>query len=126
MTGNQVVKQVTVVPQESAKPGQANTYMSLFNEAGEPLEVLTEAPTGANVLLTGYAAGAGGTVAAEDTVNVAVRKIVANLAAGDVAQTGANVLLTGYASGSPGAVAAADTVNAAIAKLEARIAALEA
>lgn len=40
-----------------------------------------EAPTGADVILTGYSAGAAGNVAATDTANAAIAKLEARIAA---------------------------------------------
>lgn len=113
MTDNKLVRRVVFVEGSAQLP--ANTLaerIAIYNEDGTPITGVTfeDIPTGDDVLLTGYSAGAWSAVADTDTVNEAIAK-VANF------RVGSNILLTGYSAGAWSAVAATDTVNEAIAKV---------
>ena len=123
MSANRLVRQAVLVEGAGAASNQLTEYLALVNEDGTPIVGVTfeEVPTGADVILTGYSAGAWSAVADTDTVNQAIAKL-ANF------RVGSNILLTGYTIGvtALAAVAATDTVNQAIGKLEKRVADLEA
>lgn len=120
---NRLVRQAVLVEGASASPNQLTEYLTLVNEDGTPITGVSfeTMPTGADIDLTGYVAGAWSAVAATDNVNEAIAK-VANF------RVGSNIVLTGYAIGvtALAAVLATDTVNEAIGKLEKRVADLEA
>lgn len=80
-------------------------------------------PTGADVLLTGWASGSDGSIAATDTVNEAITKLDARTSSDP---TAGDIVLTGFTAGTDTtAIAATDNVNEALAKLQNRILALE-
>lgn len=119
MTYDAPVTPVIIEDMVSPTPNVIPSRMALFDTSGNPISrILDDVPSGAEVILTGFASGSAGAVAATDTVNEAIAKVQARTLS--AAPTGANVVLTGYAAGSAGAVAATDSVNAAVAKLEAR------
>lgn len=112
MSNNRLVRQAVLVEGSGSSPNQLTERLALVNEDGTPIVGVTfeEVPTGADVVLTGYSAGAWSAVADTDTVNEAVAK-VANF------RVGSNIVLTGYSAGAWSAVADTDTVNQAIAKV---------
>ncbi len=133
---NQAVTQAQLVVQADMKLDKATMQLALFDEDGAVVVPTGLLQTGAEILLTGYAAGEGGAVLSTDSVNQAIAKVedvatdaadVAASAASAAAvhDTGANVLMTSYAPHAVGSVLAADSLNIAMAKLEARIAVLE-
>lgn len=81
--GNQAVVQSVVVAQSALDPSQTVQKLALFNEDGETLEVtdLAAGVTGADIVLTGYEAVTGDDLAATDTVNAALAKLEARVAA---------------------------------------------
>lgn len=84
MTTPRFVKQAIVVPQESMNVGtRLPERVAFFNEDGTPVEFGGDAstPTGADVHLTGYTSGSAGNVAAGDSVNGAIAKLEARIAA---------------------------------------------
>lgn len=81
---HQKVETAIVVSNGEIDPSQASTQLALFTTAGAPINLdETDAvpQTGANVLLTGYTAGAADDVEATDTVNAALAKLEARIAA---------------------------------------------
>jgi len=80
---NQTVRQGILVERNTPVANQLFMKVCLFNEDGEPIvDLATAAPdTGAEVLLTGYTPVAADDVAAADTVNAAIAKLEARIAA---------------------------------------------
>jgi hypothetical protein len=115
------VEQAMFVSQGAVDPTRTVKRFALFNDDGTPAVALTfsELPTGADVLLTGYTAGAWSAVAATDSVNQAIAKVA-------TFRIGSNILLTGYAVGADAVLAATDSVNAAMAKVQGQINAIKA
>lgn len=60
-------------------PNQTQLRLALFDMAGNPIDLTTD--TGAEVLLTGYTPHAVGAVIATDSVNIAIAKLEARVAA---------------------------------------------
>lgn len=100
--GDQAVRQMIVVSQDTINENELSEKSAFFDEEGAPFNIGSVGPQGEP--------GADGADGAD----------------GDdaPAATGANVLLTGLVAGTATAVAATDTVNEAIAKLQAQIDAL--
>lgn len=73
--------QLTLGSLATPTPGNVRTEVAFFDTSGNPLFMVSAAPTGANILLTGYTAGAAGSLAAADSVNVAFRKLEARIVA---------------------------------------------
>lgn len=109
-------EQAIFTDQAALDPTRMVKRLALFNDDGTPAVALTfeEVPTGADVLLTGYTAGAWSAVAATDSVNEAIAKVA-------TFRVGSNILLTGYALGANVDVAASDTVNGAFGKVQKQI-----
>lgn len=107
---------------EIAQAYSAVAPTDTINEAIGKIEAKADADnqTGADVVLTGYAAGTATAVAATDTVNAGLAKVEAK------ADSAYDVALTGYViDGTGGALAATDSILEAIAKLEKRVYDLE-
>ena len=84
--GNQKVTQAVLVAQSTINPGQGIEQLALFDASGNPITLpLDTAQTGASVVLTGYTTHAAGAISATDTVDVALAKIEARLAAASIA-----------------------------------------
>lgn len=77
---NNPVRQVTPVLLTGLIPNHPIEKVGFFNSAGVPFDP-SVAPTAAAVLMTGYTAHAVGNVAAGDTLNQAMGKIEARVAA---------------------------------------------
>lgn len=84
MSNNQITEQAVVVSQTTLNPNLGIKQLALFDQAGEPIDLDGATPvsqTGQNILLTGFSAGSAGNVEATDTVNQALAKLEARLAA---------------------------------------------
>lgn len=80
---SQIPLQGVVSDQASMNPKQQSVRFALFKEDGSPVDlgsVGTE-PTGAQVVLTGYSGQSAANVAATDTINHAIAKLEARIAA---------------------------------------------
>ena len=76
------VTPVVVVDLDALPKNAAPMRMALFDESGNPVAMLlTEVPTGADVLLTGFSAGSAAALAATDTTNEAFAKLEARIVA---------------------------------------------
>jgi len=108
------VTQLMVVSQAAPKPNQFTKKVALYNADGTVLSMIEQ--TTAVVVITGYAiAGTAATLAATDTLNVALGKLEKNTAV----KTSAILPITGYAiAGAAAALGATDTLNVALGKLE--------
>ena len=85
---NQAVTQAVVTTQSEINQSQVTERIAFFDEDGNPVNVAdAAAPTGASVTLTGYESGSSGDVAATDSVNAAIAKLEARIAALEAAAT---------------------------------------
>jgi len=78
MNSNQMVKQAIIVEQASMAKHNTAAQIALFDENGDPVKIN---PNGEEIVLTGYESGEAGEVAASDTVNEAIAKLEARIAA---------------------------------------------
>jgi hypothetical protein len=75
------VTQAQLVSATSMREHQTVEQIALFDSTGTPVVLPAVAQTGNTVLMTGYTSHAVGSVAAGDTVDVAVAKLEARIAA---------------------------------------------
>lgn len=78
---NQMHSQAIIVSDTVYDDTMGSQRLALFNEAGSAITDLVTIPTGDEVILTGFVAGTAAAVAATDTVNEAVAKLEAQIAA---------------------------------------------
>lgn len=79
MMNTMITKQAVVSTQTKVNPTQIAEKFVLFDEDGQPFSF--DAQDGSDVILTGYASHAVGDVSATDSVNVAIAKLEARVAA---------------------------------------------
>jgi hypothetical protein len=85
MNQHQKVTQAQLVTEATMNKNQGTERIALFDATGAPITPQTAPDTGASVLLTGYTTHAAGAIAAGDSVNVALAKLEARLAAASIA-----------------------------------------
>lgn len=126
MSTNRIARQMIVVSQAAVRANQETSDVALFAPDGSPVVTTAFTGTGATVPMTSYAGHAAGNVAAADTVNDAIGKLEARIAALEAHDTSAEIVITGYTeAGAAAALSATDTLNVALGKLEKRIEDLE-
>ena len=85
---NQAVTQAVVTTQSEINQSQVTERIAFFDEDGNVVDVTGGgSATGASVVLTGYESGSSGDVAATDSVNAAIAKLEARIAALEAAAT---------------------------------------